>query len=1140
VTVAIYHCSSKPVSRSGGRSAVAAIAYRTASLLVNARDGIIHDFTGKQGVHHCEIVLPDGIEADWALDRSTLWNAAEAAEKRCDARVAREFEIALPHELSADERLSLTRAFARDLANRYGTAVDFAIHVPQGKSDIRNIHAHVMMTTRVVTSTGLGDKSLIERENRWLLENNLPTSHMQMRDIRQAFAEHANRHLMRAGLDIRIDHRSHVDRGLALSPTEHMGVHASQMQQRGLDVSRTRIEEQAAKRNADLIRKKPEEVLRLLTDEKSVFTRHDIARTLHRYITDNDSFQPAFTAVMASPQLVTLQPEQDGELARYSTRTMIDIEHAMAASALRMADRNSHHVSETIVDHALDHQDAMLAGSGSGSALSDEQRAAVRHITSAQQMSAVIGFAGAGKSTMLAAARDAWEAQGYHVHGAALAGKAAEGLTASSGIAARTLASCEYGWQNGKGELQRGDILVIDEAGMVGSRQLARFIQEVEARGAKLVLVGDHEQLQAIGAGSPFRAITERIGSVELTEIRRQKQDWQRDASIAFATHRTGDGLRHYADRGSIQFADDRETACEQLVRDYLSDRRQNPDASRIALAHRRIDVRAINDGIRAALQADGLLAKSDRQAIKNGLGHDIGDGRRRGEQFSARTGAGRVDHADHDHENDREIDYQTVNGKRSFAAGDRIVLLENKRDLGVKNGMLGTVEAVEPNAIQIRLDGSSGTQNDARIISLAPKDYQAFDHGYATTIHKAQGATVDRSFVVASSTMDRHLTYVAMTRHRHEARLYAGRDDLKNMAGMVASMSRSGAKETTLDYTDVFAQRRGLAEPPLHPQSEINLAATRKQVYHDTSRATPIAREEQDRPADGSAYEERAVHQASPALKSETTKTIRADTGDRQNPALLIDKPAPLIPAVTAYDRTIEDIAREKAQPHLERDLETLRSVGQNVYRDPFSVTATLKSLITDDRTDVQALAKTVKERPEQFGELRGKSGLLGDNKERSQARSLANGLSNHVGYAAQTWARQLDAERQSETWQREKCDVVEVPGLTPRSEAILKKLDGLANDEKTKFLQQMLDTPDGRQALAEANTIVRALEQRFGTADARKIKDMDLRLGKDVVIQVERIRQVARLAEKAQRDEMTRQHELKRTLKKGLGLGL
>jgi ATP-dependent exoDNAse (exonuclease V) alpha subunit len=161
------------------------------------------------------------------------------------------------------------------------------------------------------------------------------------------------------------------------------------------------------------------------------------------------------------------------------------------------------------------------------SVLSDEQRTAVRPIISQQQIAAVIGFAEAGKSTMLAAARNAWEAQGYLVYGAAFADKAAEGFTGFLGIVASTLTSWEYSWIWGKGGLQRGDILVIDEAGMVGSRQLARIVSEVEARGAKLVLVGDNDKLQASGAGSNFRAIAERIGSVELTDIRRQKQDWQ-------------------------------------------------------------------------------------------------------------------------------------------------------------------------------------------------------------------------------------------------------------------------------------------------------------------------------------------------------------------------------------------------------------------------------------------------------------------------------------------------------------------------------------------------------------------------------------------------------------------------------------
>ncbi len=111
------------------------------------------------------------------------------------------------------------------------------------------------------------------------------------------------------------------------------------------------------------------------------------------------------------------------------------------------------------------------------------------------------------------------EAEGYQVHGAALSGKAAEGLEESSGIQSRTLASWSRGWENDRGTIGRGDVFVIDEAGMVGSRQLARFVGEAEARGAKIVLVGDHEQLQAIGAGAPFRAITEEIGHAELSEI---------------------------------------------------------------------------------------------------------------------------------------------------------------------------------------------------------------------------------------------------------------------------------------------------------------------------------------------------------------------------------------------------------------------------------------------------------------------------------------------------------------------------------------------------------------------------------------------------------------------------------------------
>ncbi|NEK39612.1 Ti-type conjugative transfer relaxase TraA [Rhizobium leguminosarum] len=950
--MAIYHASMKPVSRASGRSAVASAAYRAGERLTNERDGVTHDFTRKEGVEHAEIVLPEGVSAEWAKSREKLWNAAEFAESRKDARVAREFEIALPHELTAEQRLELTREFAQDLANRYGAAIDFAIHKPHDASDVRNHHAHLLMTTRRVTEQGLGEKTYIERENKWLLKNDLPTSHMQLRDIRQSWESHANQHLAMAGHDIRIDHRSHQERGLELEPTEHMGVHATQMQRSGRDVSRGRIDEDAAKRNAELIREKPEQVLSIVTNEKSVFDRHDIARTLHRYINDDaQAFQNAFATVMASPALVELQHERSNpetgeiELARYSTREMVELESVMADRAYRMGHAHDHGVDRRHVDRAIEKQDAAIrASAGDDTArLSDEQRKAIEHITGPERIAAVIGYAGAGKSTMLAAAREAWEAQGYTVHGAALSGKAAEGLEESSGIQSRTLASYEHRWQNDRGTLGRGDVFVIDEAGMIGSRQLSRFVTEAEQRGAKIVLVGDNEQLQAIGAGAPFRAIAEQIGHAELSEIRRQRVEWQREASVDFATHRTAEGLAAYRDNGNIRLSETRDDARGEIVRDYLADRDERPEGTRVAMAHRRADVRAINDEIRSALQERGELAK----------GSVPGDG--------SDAGA---------------LTFQTNDGKREFAPGDRIVFLENDRDLGVKNGMLGTVERVEagrPGAgpmIVAQLDGPGG-KGRGDSISVPTNDYRAFDHGYATTIHKNQGATVDRAFVMGSGTMDRHLTYVAMTRHRDSVQLYAGMDEfadrnagrliehggapfehkegnsesyfvtLENDKGQQRTiwgvdleramkeampeigekiglqhegstpvtlpdgtqthrnawkvqdagelayrqlenrLSRSGVKETTLDYTRDFAERRGIAEQT-GIVSEIDLAPAQKRGQEAHSLALPSARAVQDRSfSERSAYEERTPSRTGPERSGDPQQRQRRGTFD-------------------------------------------------------------------------------------------------------------------------------------------------------------------------------------------------------------------------------------------------------------------
>ncbi|MBW8300556.1 MAG: hypothetical protein K0M60_13215, partial [Hydrogenophaga sp.] len=189
---------------------------------------------------------------------------------------------------------------------------------------------------------------------------------------------------------------------------------------------------------------------------------------------------------------------------------------------------------------------------------------------------------------------------------------------------------------------------------------------------------------------------------------------------------------------------------------------------------------------------------------------------------------------------------------------------------------------------------------------------------------------------------------------------------------------------------------------------------------------------------------------------------------------------------------------------------------------------------------TDGQGLAKLLADRPEQFGELRGKVGFLGENKERKAARYCARAFRSHAVAAAETWERRLEEERQSEIWKREKQDVIEVPGLSQRSEVILKQLDGLSQEDRPKCFETLAGTPEGKQALAEAEKIAGALERRFGSSDPRALRQENLRLGSEDAARLDRIKGVARMAYQAQMAELSRRYELKRTLSKGLGLGM
>jgi len=793
------------ISRGAGRNIISAAAYRHRTRMRDEQTGTLFNYRGgDDDLVHEELALPEAVPA-WlqsAIEGKTvaaaseaLWNAVDVFETRVNAQFARELIMALPEELTLKENIALVREFVRDNLTSRGMIADWVYHDRDG-----NPHVHVLTTLRPLTAEGFGLKVMPVRDNDGkplrvaagdqskgrIVQKVWAGNRETMKAWKIAWAQTANRYLALAGRDIRLDGRSRAEQGLEGIAQRHLGPGKSAMMRKGVEMYFAPADLARRRKMTARLLADPGPLLRQLGNERSTFDEKDIARVIHRYVDDPVDFANIRARLMASPDLALLKPQQAGPLtdpmtgrvngrvtgearepAIFTTRQILRTEHDMMRSADTLSGRKGFGISDAGRAGAV----RFVEGDNplKPFRLDIEQIEAIRHVTGDSGIAAVVGLAGTGKSTLLAAARFAWESGHHRVLGAALSGKAAEGLEESSGIRSRTLAAWEHAWNNGRDRLMRGDVLVIDEAGMVSSLQMARVLDAAEKAGAKVVLVGDAMQLQPIGAGAAFRAIAERIGSAELAGVRRQQDQWARDASKLFARGRTGAGLEIYARRGHLVEAETRDALISRLVSDWADARRKMIMPSQPGRGVRPgTGIAALNGGGRLRGDALLVLAHTNRDV------HRLNEALRKVMRDEGALDAARS--------------FRTERGLREFAAGDRIIFLDNARFLEpraggnnpqyVRNGMFGTVvstgNAFRAPLLSVRLD--SGSE-----IVLSEDSYRNIDHGYAVTIHKSQGATVDRTFVLASGMMDRHLTYVSMTRHRHRADLYAAREDFRS-----------------------------------------------------------------------------------------------------------------------------------------------------------------------------------------------------------------------------------------------------------------------------------------------------------------------------------------------------------------------
>jgi Ti-type conjugative transfer relaxase TraA len=326
--MAIFHLSVKVISRSSGRSAVAAAAYRGAERLHDERLERDHDFTNKDGVVHSEVMLPEGAPEEFGT-REKLWNAVEAAEKRKDAQLAREVEFAIPRELSQEQGIELAREFVEAEFVARGMIADLNVHWDIGADGQPKPHAHVMLSMREVGKDGFGAK-VREWNKAELVEQ-----------WRERWAEHVNERLAELDIDARIDHRSLEAQGIALEPQDKIGPAASRMGERGLEAERIEEHRAVAQRNGERIIANPAVALDAITHQQATFTGRDLAMFVHRHSDGKEQFDLAISAVRGSPDLIVLGKDGRGE-ERFTSRQMIETEQRLGRASELLVEREQH------------------------------------------------------------------------------------------------------------------------------------------------------------------------------------------------------------------------------------------------------------------------------------------------------------------------------------------------------------------------------------------------------------------------------------------------------------------------------------------------------------------------------------------------------------------------------------------------------------------------------------------------------------------------------------------------------------------------------------------------------------------------------------------------------------------------------
>ncbi|QEX20228.1 hypothetical protein FRZ61_01440 [Hypericibacter adhaerens] len=758
----------------------------------------------------------------WFLDGEgnpnpqAIWNANDRTELSANKRnrepkwkkrgqLAMHVIAALPWEVSDEVREQIARRHAEEFARR-GAVVTWAIHKPSEQNS-KNHHLHLLVSTRRVTPQGFGKK---------------------VRGLAAAFSrgeghERATIHKdspprqWRAFLE-----QFAAEHGIELEfnvPQAVAGVHWGNAPRRTPSEKQKADAEARAAARALLL--DPSKLLEVVTTRQAVFTRRDLLRLLRAHEIVGEEADSIFARALADPEILHLRDSAtNAHHGLFTTRSVRAQEMRILAAADQI--RNRPMAPADVRAFA-----AAAARIQKGRLLSAEQKAAFLRCLGEEGLSIIQGLAGAGKSFIMAVIRDALEAAGYRVIGlaptnAVTADMATGGFHTASTIHLELLRQeTKTGWYEA---WNARTCLILDEAAMIDANLYERLLVRAAEAGARVVLVGDDRQLSSIERGGIYGYLKKTCRFALLREVRRQNEPWAKKASLSFAEGRLLDGLKPYHERGYITFHADIAEAANALVRQCLEDQRQEPDKPRFVYAATRDAVARLNLGLQ---QGNWTLRPPERKQR-----------------------------------------LQTANGEVEFGSGDRIQFFGNERKLGIVNGLIGTIVAMQADAVTVKTD-------EDRIITFDPTVFDQFGLGFAGTIYRGQGRTqvqtyclYDHAFAWGSAS-----SYVAFTRHKESVRCYVPRPLAADLETLARQMSKSDPRVSSLEFVSeeelrgeipagpsddrALVNNRTVAEPRL----ELRAAVVKPDVDADFAPSSEIVATSPTRPA-----EPNAQHSPKPA----------------------------------------------------------------------------------------------------------------------------------------------------------------------------------------------------------------------------------------------------------------------------------